>query len=193
MSNQQMPPVMPETSPPAYSPPREPHISARTLFAVLAVVFIVVISAALVMVVLSGSGGGGNSPEGALEGYVSGINSGNAKSAFDHTVLKFMPNYDSQISTFEGMITYGDPHIHLSNVSVVSNSSMTQDQMQEAQDTVNELLQYLDIQVQDMAFVQYTMTIEYRSIGGGAQTFSGHMLCVEIEGHWYLAVTSFFD
>jgi hypothetical protein len=184
---------MPDMNQPPYMPPREPNISARTLFAVLAVAFVVLVGGVLVAVALSGSNGGSNSPEGALEGYVSGINSGSAKAAFDHTVMRFMPNYESQISAYESMITYGDPHVHLNIVGVVSNSSMTQDQMQEAQDIVNEVLQYLNIEVQDMAFVEYSMTIEYKSIGGGPQTFSGQMLCVEIDGHWYLAMTSYFD
>jgi hypothetical protein len=193
MSSQQTPPAMPDMSQPQYIPPREPNVSARTLFAVLAVAFVVLAGGVLVAVALSGSNGGSKSPEGALKGYISGVNSGSAKAAFDHTVMKFMPNYDSQIAAFDSMIRYGDPHIHLNSVSVVDNSSMTQDQMQEAQDIVNELLQYLNIEVQDMAFVEYNMTIEYTSIGGGPQTFSGHMLCVEIEGHWYLAMTSYFD
>jgi hypothetical protein len=175
-----------------YQPPREPSVSARTLVTVLAVVFVIVIGAAVVVVLVAG-GGSSKSPEGALNGYVAGVNSGDARAALDHTIVKLMPNYDSMVSSLGSMMLTGDPHIVINSVSTVDNSSMTMDQMQEAQDIMNEILVYINIEVQDMAFVEYNMTMEYMGMGGGPQTLSGEMLCVKVDGSWYLAMVTFLN
>jgi len=161
------------------------------LVAVLAVVLIVILAAALVLVLASSEGS--NSPEAALRGYVGGINSGDGRAAFDHTVLKFMPGYEQQVSALQNIVMYGDPHIIIKNVSVVDNASMTQDMKDEAVDIMNEILAYINITVEDMAFVEYNMTMEFRSLGGGPEQMNGEMLCVKIDGSWYLAMPSFMD
>lgn len=190
MSSMQQPPVAPQPGPSSYQPPREPNISARTLVTVVAVVFIVLIGIVLVLLLMSG---GGNSPEGALKGFAGGVNSGDAKEAFDHTVLSLMPGYETQVTYLGSLLLVGDPHIDINSVREISNESMTSDQLEEAQDIINEVLAYVDIEVEDMTFVEYSMTMEYTSIGGGPQTLSGEMLCVKVDGTWYLAMLTFFD
>lgn len=191
MSSTQQPPAAPQLGPSSYQPPGEPNISARTLLTVLAVVFIVVIGSALVVVLVAG--GGSNSPEGAFKGYVGGVNSGDAKAALDHTVVRLMPDYENMVAYMGGMMLTGDPHIDINSVTSVDNSSMSHDQTQEAQDIMNEVLAYVNIEIQDMAFVEYNMTMRYQGMGGEPRTFEGEMLCVKVDGQWYLAMITFLD
>ncbi len=179
--------------PSPFQPPKEPNISARTLFMVLAVVFVVIIAAALALVLVMGGGGGSSkSPSGALQGYAAGINDGDFKAAFDHTILKFMPNYDEMLSQFDNMSSYmNGVSITFSDVSVVYNSSMTNDQRQEANDTIEEISTMMNLNIQDFAFVEYTMKISYS--GYSPMSFPGEMLCVEVNGSWYVAMLSFPD
>lgn len=190
MSSMQQPPVAPQPGPSSYQPPREPNISARTLVAVVGVVFIIVISMVLILLFVSG-GGSSNSPSGALSGFADGINDGDMKYAFDHTILKFMPNYDEMLSMYDNMSFAGLVNIEFTDVSVVSNSSMTVDQQEEAQDTIDEINMLLDIEIQDTAFVDYTMRMEYAGYSGAPMIEPGEMLCIKVDGHWYIAMLSF--
>ena len=183
MSTQQMPP---------YQPPPEPNISARTLVTVVAVVFVFIIGIALAVILLGGGGSTG-SPSGTVKGYVAGFNDGDMRAAFDHTVLKFMPNYDELVSLFDNYSYSSVMHIKLSDISVTYNSSMTMDQMQEAQDMVNDIMMVVDVQIDNTAFVSYTMTVTSSMYAGGAITVPGEMLCVEIDGSWYIATLGMPD
>jgi hypothetical protein len=181
MSNQGMPP---------YQPPHEPNISGKTFATIIAIVFIVVVGAALAVIFLSGSGGGSGSPKAALIGYADGINDGSMKEATDHTLLRFMPNYEQMLSpyeniSFEGMIT-----VEISNVSVVYESSMTSDQLEEARDLMNEINMTMDITIQEVAFVEFTMAFDYVY---GQFSVPSDMLTVKVDGHWYLAMFSVPD
>jgi hypothetical protein len=159
---------------------------------VVGVVFIVLIGIVLAMLLLSG-GGSGNSPEGALNGFAAGVNSGDAREAFDHTILALMPGYEDQIDYLGGILLMGDPHIEINSVTEIDNETMTSDELEEAEDIIDEMLMYLDIDVEDMAFVEYNMTMEYEGIGGGSEALEGQMLCVKVDGTWYLAMLTFFD
>ena len=175
---------------PPYQPPPEPNISAKTFATVIAVVLVVVIAGALAVIFLSGSGGGSGSPKAALQGYADGINDGSMKEATDHTLLRFMPNYEQMLSpyeniSFEGMIT-----VEISNVSVVYESSMTSDQLEEARDLMNEINMTMDITIQEVAFVEFTMAFDYVY---GQFSVPSDMLTVKVDGHWYLAMFSVPD
>lgn len=176
---------------PPYQPPPEPNISARTFAIVIAVVLVVVIAGALAAILLSGSSAGGSgSPKAALQGYADGINHGSMKAATDHTILKFMPNYEQMLAPYENMSFQGMVKVDISNVSVVYKSSMTSDQLEEAADLMSEINMTLDIVVQEVAFVEYTMDFDYTY---GQFSFPGEMLTVKVDGHWYLAMLSFPD
>jgi hypothetical protein len=162
------------------------------IFAALAIVFVVVIAVVLAVVVTMGGGGNSRSAEGAFRGYVDGINSGNVRAALDHTIVKFVPNYDQIVSQLQSTLLYGNPHISIHSLTVIDNASMTSDQRAEATDIMTEIHSYLSIDVQDYAFVKYNMTLEY-GIGGGPMTFDSEMLCVLVDGSWYVALTSYIQ
>jgi hypothetical protein len=84
-----------------------------------------------------------------------------------------------------GLIT-----IEYSNIEVVYESSMTADQLQEAEYAVDEINLTLDIEVQETAIVEYTVSIEYTGFYFGPVTFDGEMVVVKVDGDWYLAMLS---
>ena len=176
---------------PPYQPPPEPNISAKTFAIVIAVVLVVVIAAALAVIFLSGGGGGSGSPKAALLGYAEGINDGSMKEATDHTILRFLPNYEQLLSPYENVSFADMVTVEISNVSVVNESSMSLYQQDEVADIMNEINWTLDITVQEVAFVEYTIAFDYSSYG--KFSFNGEMLTVKVDGHWYLAMLSVPD
>jgi hypothetical protein len=185
MSSMQQPPVAPEPGSSSYPPPREPNLSARTLVAVIGVVFVILIGIVLVLLLMSG-GGGSNSPKGALTGYADGFNDGNMEKALDHTLLAFFPNYDSIVATFDNIPIEDMINIEYSNLEVIYEDTMTEDQLQEVQYTLEEINWTLDIQIEETAIVGYTISLEY--IGFPPATFDGEMVVVKVDGSWYLAM-----
>jgi len=93
------------------------------------------------------------------------------------------------LSAYDNMSLGNLVQIEISNVSVVYNSSMTLDQQEEAMDMVSEINMVMDVEIQDTAFVEYTMTMGYA--GYAEFSFPGEMVCVKIGGDWYLAMLSF--
>ncbi len=173
---------------PPFQPPQEPNISAKTFATIIAVVLVVVIAGALAVIFLSGSGGGSGSPKAALQGYADGINDGSMKEAMDHTILRFLPNYEQMMAPFENMSFEGIITVDVSNVSVVYESSMTPDQLEEVADLMEEINWTMTITVQEVAFVEYTIAYDYSIYGHFS--FPGEMLTVKVDGKWYLTMLS---
>lgn len=193
MSSMQQPPVASQPGPSPYQPPREPNISARTLVAVIGVVFVILIAFVLVLV-LMGGGGGSSSPNKALEGYASEINNGDLKGAFDHTIIVFMPGYDDMMAAYDNISFEGMISVDVSNIEVVYEESMTQDQLDEVESTLEEINITMDIDIQDTAIVTYTMSMEIYGFPMPADDTES--VVVKVGGDWYLAifdVPGFFD
>jgi hypothetical protein len=157
---------------------------------VIGVVFVILIGIVLVLLLMSGGGSGGNSPSGALTGYADGFNDGDMKDALDHTLLVFMPNYEDIVASFDGIDINDVVTFEYKDIEVIYESSMTADQLQEAQYMVDEINMTLDIEVQETAIVEYTMSIEYTGYDIGPVTFDGDMVVVKVDGAWYLAMLS---
>jgi len=161
-------------------------MSARTLVAVVGVVFVILIGIVLALLLMSGGGGSGSdSPKGALTGYADGFNDGDMKDALDHTLLVFFPDYEDIVDSSDNFSFADLITIEYSAIEVVYEDSMTEDQLQEVQYEVEEINWTLDIVIEETAIVEYTMSIEYT--GYPAMTFDGEMVVVKVDGNWYLA------
>jgi hypothetical protein len=165
---------------------RPPHPFPKAILALVCAVVAVLLAVFVVLVAVLG-GNGSSSPAAAFTSYVNGINSGNVKMALDHTTVKFASDYQQQITERQSGLLMGDPTITVKSLTTVYNVSMSENQRARANDMLYTLRSSENITVTDFAFVDYTITIAYATYGS-SNTFNGEMLCVEVDGGWYMVM-----
>ena len=153
------------------------------IVAVLAVVFLAV----LVFIVMLPD----NSPIGVYKDYVDAANDQDARRMFDQTVTRFTDNYEESLDTRAALAFYLDPEIEILSVGVTYQADMNIAQELVAEIAVDDVESRLSVQVDDFCIVDYTITLTYTEIDQG-DTFDGEVLCVQVNGHWYLAVPGYY-
>ena len=185
MSDQSIPPVGPYQGP--YPPPQyraaghDPRVVLGVFVLILAMVAIVVL-----VLVSIGFGGDSNTPEGTLEHYAAALNEGDARDMLDQTVLCLSPDYESWVEQFQQTVLEGRPHLEISNVTVIDREDFTVWQQLEAEDAIEEISDAFGKTVEDCCFVRYTAVLTYEVYG--SQEFDGEVLCLLIDGTWYLDI-----
>ena len=171
-------------SPPTLkSPGPNPVKVFLVLFVVLAVVAVVTIA----LVSLRNN----KSPVGVFEGYVDAVNDRDIRGVFDHTVLRFNPQYEAMLPELEQQVFANEPHITIDSVRVIERSEMDQWQDAQAQELISEIQEELNLTFDDYCYVSYHITIDYSS-GYDSNSFPAEVLCVSVGGSWYLAVPGYF-
>jgi len=186
MSDPSMPPTAPYQGP---YPVPQTSLQGPDPRKVLAVFVLVLAVIAIVALVLANSGfgsGGGNTPAGTLEDYAAGLNDGDARAMFDQTVLSLSPDYESQLVWLQQTILAGGPHIEISNITVIDKEDLSQLQEWEANDTIDEVYDELGKTVDDYCLLTYSVVLTYE--GFPPTAFDSEVLCVLIDGTWYLAI-----
>lgn len=190
MSDQSTPPVSPYPGPYPAPQSRPPGPDPRILLAAFVAILAIITVVALLLANGGFGGSGGNTPKGTLEDYASGLNDGDARAMFDQTTLSLKPDYESQLVWLQQTVFIGDPHIELRNVTVTDREDFTIWQQLEANSAIEDAQDELNMTVDDYCFVSATVTLSYGSFDESS-TFDTEMLCVQIDGVWYLAIWGF--
>jgi hypothetical protein len=186
MSTQQ-PPVIPSMSRGLQTSPR-PGLNGLLPFILLLLVVAAVIIAFSLAIFLAGK----KSPTEVFEEYVDASNDRDIRRMFDQTVLRFAPDYEFRLAILEVQVFIYDPETTIISATELLKEDMDPGQIGFAEDLVSEVEDELGIVVEDYCFVEYRITIEYRALQDAEETFDGEMLCVQVEGDWYLVVPGYF-
>jgi len=173
-------------SPPQYVPQPKRAASAVALLTVAAVMVIVIVLILLFVVLPQG-----NSPTKAYREYVDASNDRDIKRMFDQTVTRFTPDYEDRLDNLSSIVFLLNPQIDIQSLSVTYQSNMSGLEKITAEVIVSDVEDKLSVDVGDYCYVDYTISIYYADIDQTA-TFPGQVLCVSINGHWYLAVPGFY-
>jgi len=172
--------------PPPYAPYRSgpnPLVVAVAILAVLAVITVAV----LVFLVLPQE----DSPTDVYRRYVSASNDRDIKRMFDQTVTKFNPDYEQRLENLSEIVFFLDPEIEIVNLGVTYQANMSELQKWTAGIIIDDIESELLVDVDDYCYVYYTINVHYKGIDQTA-TFDGEVLCVDIDGDWYLAVPGYY-
>jgi len=157
------------------------------VFIVVLIVLAVVAIATIAVVTIQNA----KSPEGVFEGYVDAVNGRDIRGVFDHTVMKFNPNYEQMLPQLEASVFANGPHITIVRSEVILRAEMSEYYLSQAQELISEIQDELNLTVDDFCYVSYDITIDYSS-GYDSTAFGGEVLCVSVGGSWYLAVPGYF-
>ena len=172
--------------PSPYAPPRRGISPALAAAAVLVVVAAVLIPV-LVFIVLPGE----ESPTDVYKEYVDASNDQDVKRMFDQTVTRFTPDYELRLEHLSDVVFFLGPEIDILDLGVSYRTNMSDFQELTAQIIIDDVETQLLVDVDDFCFVYYTIDVLYTEIDQTA-TFSGEVLCVDIDGDWYLAVPGYY-
>ena len=131
------------------------------------------------------------SPKGVFEAYVDAVNGRDIRGVFDHTVMKFNPNYEQMLPQLEASVFANGPHITILQSDVILRAEMSEWHLSQAQELISEIQDELNLTIDDYCYVSYHITIDY-SGGYDSNSFPAEVLCVSVGGSWYLAVPGYF-
>jgi len=172
--------------PPPYAPYRpgpNPLVVAAAILAVLAVITVAVI----VFLVLPRE----DSPTDVYKEYVDASNDRDIKRMFDQTVTKFNPDYEQRLENLSNIVFFLDPEIEIVSLGVTYQANMSEFQKLTAGIITDDIESKLLVDVDDYCYVHYRIDVHYMEIDQTA-TFNGEVLCVDIDGDWYLAVPGYY-
>ena len=175
---------VPEPVSPYAPQPRglRPAVLFVAIFAILLLIFATV----LVFLVLLD-----RSPTDVYKEYVDASNDRDIKRMFDQTVTQFTPDYEQRLGNLSNIVFIFDPEIEIVELGVTHQADLTETRKLLAQIVIDDLEAELAVQVDDYCYVYYTVTVLYEDLDQSA-TFDGEVLCVDIEGDWYLAVPGYY-
>lgn len=154
---------------------------------VIAVVAAVILASLLIFEMTPAN----ESPTDAYREYVDASNDKNIKRMFDQTVTRFTDDYESRLENLSDTMFHLNPKIEIVELEEINKDNITILQELEAQVLIPDLEYRLSVTVEDFCYLQYTVNITYQDIDQGAE-ISGEVLCVMIDGHWYLAIPGFY-
>jgi len=178
-------PSAPGFSPPyaPYRPGPNPLLVAVAVLAVLAVIVVAV----MVLLVLPQE----DSPTEVYKEYVDASNDRDIKRMFDQTVTKFNPDYEQRLENLSNIVFFLDPEIEIVSLGVTYQANMSEFQKLTAGIITDDIESKLLVDVDDYCYVHYRIDVHYMEIDQTA-TFNGEVLCVDIDGDWYLAVPGYY-
>jgi cyclophilin family peptidyl-prolyl cis-trans isomerase len=151
------------------------------------IVAAVVVVAAVGLYYAIGNGDGGTSmPEGAVDGFVDEMVDGDVEAALQYTDISFLPEdeYDEAVEGMEGSIE--DDELEIIDIKRLSASELdaeSEEMLEWAESDYEAALEEAigeDVEVTGFAIVEVT----YEENG---EELTTEMLCVEINGRWYLS------
>jgi len=158
-------------------------VVAAAILAVLAVITVAV----LVFLVLPQE----DSPTDVYKEYVDASNDRDIKRMFDQTVTKFNPDYEQRLENLSEIVFFRDPEIEIVSLGVTYQANLSEQQKWTAEIIIDDVESELLVDVDDYCYVHYRINVHYMEIDQTA-TFDGEVLCVDIEGDWYLAVPGYY-
>jgi len=164
---------------------------SRVNIPLLAFGIAIVAAVILAVLLLSGVFQQEMSPEDRYREYVDASNDRDVRRMFDQTVTRFNNDYDLRLENLSNLVFFLNPKITILNLSVVDQEDFTLLQDIQAQVIISDVEDKLSITVDDSCYVQYTVNVEYQDIDQNA-VFDGEVLCVSVNGHWYLAVPGYY-
>ena len=156
---------------------------AVAILAVLAVITIAV----LIFLVLPEE----DSPTDVYKEYVDASNDRDIKRMFDQTVTKFNPDYEQRLENLSEIVFVLDPEIEIVSLGVTYQANMSELQKLTAGIIIDDIESKLLVDVDDYCYLHYRIDVQYMEIDQTA-TFDGEVLCVDIDGDWYLAVPGYY-
>ena len=172
--------------PPPYAPYRpgpNPLVVAVAILAVLAVITVAV----LVFLVLPQE----DSPTDVYKEYVDASNDRDIKRMFDQMVTKFNLDYEQRLENLNNIVFFLDPEIEIVSIGVTYQANLSEQQKWMAEIIIDDIESELLVEVDDCCYVHYRINVHYMEIDQTA-TFDGEVLCVDIDGDWYLAVPGYY-
>ena len=182
-------PNVPGNQAPCALAPRGPNpVVIAVVIIVLAALIIVPI---LVLVGFPHEGSPEGSPTGVYEEYVDAVNDRDTKRAFDQTVTQFVPGYELMLDSLGDRIYLWNPEIDILSVGMTYQADMNNISKIAAQVIVADVEDVLSVEIDDFCYVTYTISVYYQDLNQTV-TIPGEVLCVEIDGQWYMAMPSFY-
>jgi len=172
--------------PPPYAPYRpgpNPLVVAVAIIAVLAVIVVAV----MVFLVLPQE----DSPADVYKEYVDASNDRDIKRMFDQTVTRFDLDYEQRLENLSEIVFFLNPEIEIVNLSVTYQANISEFHKLTAGIIIDDIESKLVVDVNDFCYVHYRIDVHYMEIDQTA-TFDGEVLCVDIDGDWYLAVPGYY-
>jgi hypothetical protein len=154
--------------------------------AVLAVLAVIVV-AVMVFLVLPQE----DSPTDVYKEYVDASNDRDIKRMFDQTVTKFNSDYKQRLENLSESVFFLDPEIEIVSLGVTYQANLSELQKWTAEIIIDDIESELLVDVDDCCYVSYAVNVHYKDIDQTA-TFDGEVLCVDIDGYWYLAVPGYY-
>jgi thiol-disulfide isomerase/thioredoxin len=174
-------------------PPQPPYQSGRPgsgRTALLAVVVAVVLIAAGVGTYLLLTGGDDNAdvvntPEMAADDFADEFDTGDIENAYNSTVYSLGDDYEGYVSSLEEAFGGYIPEVSIDESTFTDSSEMTQSEVEDAEDKVDDIESEYDVDVDDYCLMEYTASVAHDD--GSEATVEGEVLCVLIDGEWYMA------
>lgn len=132
-----------------------------------------------------------DSPTDVYRKYVDESNDRDIRRMFDQTATKFTPDYEERLENLSAVIFLFDPQIEILSLGVVYEANMSDMERLAAEIVIDDVESKLSVEVDDYCYVHYSVSIHYLEIDQTA-SFTGQVLCVSIDGDWYLAVPGFY-